>query len=269
MGKNENLFIELAQYISVENGTPQVFFSGNEASNWLTANGFWNSWGPVQGGLEVYLDSGNNLSYSGSGNTWYDLSPNNNNATLINTPTYNATFGGILQFDDVSLEYATIPNIGNLNNWTVEAWFKLTTSLSGKVTSVVSNQFNLTDKLNYSLGTNNAPTNTNLAAGFYDGSWHTTGGIVLQTGIWYQAVGTYDGLVLRQYFNGVASGGTLNYAGNPQSGGEIRLMRRWDETLTSGNFVDGDLAIVRIYNTALSSSDVLQNFNTDKSRYGL
>jgi hypothetical protein len=69
--------------------------------------------------------------------------------------------------------------------------------------------------------------------------------------------------------NGQASGGTLNYVGTPQSGGEIRLMRRWDDTLTASNFVDGDLAIVKVYNEALSGTQILQNFNADKSKYGL
>jgi len=40
----DNSFIILAQYVSNEYGTPQIFSSGNDASTWLTANGYWNSW---------------------------------------------------------------------------------------------------------------------------------------------------------------------------------------------------------------------------------
>ncbi len=265
---NQNEFIELAEYVSREFSTPQTFSSATNASTWLTTNGFWNSYGPVSGGLEVYLDSGNNLSYSGSGNTWYDLTTNNNDASLINTPTFSSNYGGIIQFDDASLEYGTIPNIGDLSTWTVEVWFRLTSSLTGKVTAIATNQFDLVDKLNYSIGTNNSPANTNIASGFYNSSgWHTTSGVIPQTGVWYQIVGTYDGSTVRQYVNGVASGGTLNYTGIAQSGGEIRLMRRWDETLTSTNFVDGDLAIVRIYSRALSDSEILTNYDFDYPRF--
>ena len=32
---------------------------------------------------------------------------------------------------------------------------------------------------------------------------------------------------------------------------------------------DGRIGIVRLYNAALSSTDILQNFNADKSKYGL
>jgi hypothetical protein len=127
----------------------------------------------------------------------------------------------------------------------------------------------INDKLNFSIGTNNAPVNLNLSVGFYDGDWHTTTGIVPQVGVWYQVVGTYDGSVVRQYVNGVASGGTVNYVGTPESGGEVRLMRRWDETNISTNLVDGDLSIVKIYNLALNSGEISTNFDENKNRFGL
>jgi hypothetical protein len=217
----------------------------------------------------VYLDSGILPSYPGSGSNWFDLTNYDNHATLINSPNYSASNNGILQFDDTSYEYAAIPNIGDISQWTVEAWFRLTTSLSGKVTSVISNQFNLSNKLNFSIGTNNAPVNYNLAVGFYDGAWRSTSGFTPSLNTWYQVVGTYDGTTVRQYVNGSANGGTLTYSGTPQSGGEVRLMRRWDSTLLPGNLLDGDLAIIKVYNTALNSGEVLSNFNANKDRFGL
>jgi hypothetical protein len=125
----------------------------------------------------------------------------------------------------------------------------------------------LLDKLNFSIGTNNAPVNLNLSVGFYDGTWRATTGVVPQVGVWYQVVGTYDGSVVRQYVNGVASGGTVNYVGTPESGGEVRLMRRWDSALTSGNLTDGDLAIVKIYNGPISAEEVLNSYNTTYTRF--
>jgi hypothetical protein len=221
------------------------------------------------GGTEllVYLDSGNPSSYPGTGSTWTDLEGGDDNATLFNSPTFSSSYQGILQFDDASLEYATIPDLGNLPEWTVEAWFRLTNPLTGKVTSIISNEFDLLDKLNFSIGTNNAPINLNLSVGFYDGDWHTTTGIVPQVGVWYQVVGTYDGSVVRQYVNGVASGGTVNYVGIPESGGEVRLMRRWDLDAIQSNLVDGDLAIVKIYDEALTSGQVLSNYNSTYTRF--
>lgn len=284
--KTESSFITIAQIVS----SGQTFTNGVEAKTWLNANGYWTSYDnvsvtptptltptntvtptpsttPSSTNLLVYLDSGNPSSYSGTGDTWFDLEGASNNATLFNSPTYSSSYQGILQFDDVSQEYATIPDLGNLAQWTVEAWFRLSSPLTGKVTSIVSNQFDLTDKLNFSIGTNNQPTNANLSVGFYDGLWRTTTGVVPQVGVWYQVVGTYDGSVIRQYINGVASGGTVNYVGTPESGGEVRLMRRWDLTATSTNLTDGDLAIVKIYNSTLSAGDVLSNYNSTYTRF--
>ena len=285
--KTEESFVSLANWVA---SGQEVFTNGLEANIWLNNNGYWSSFisttptltntptptptntptvtpSALPSNLLIYLDSGNLLSYPTTGSTWTDLAGGNNNATLFNSPTYSSNYSGILSFDDASLEYGTIPNIGDLTNWTVEVWFRLTTALTGKVTSIVSNQFNLVNRLNFSIGTNNAPTNYNLAVGYFNGAWRTTTGFVPQTNVWYQVVGTYDGSTVRQYVNGSASGGTLNYVGTSQSGGEVRLMRRWDETLSSGNLVDGDLAIVRIYNSALSGSQILQNYNDTYTRF--
>ena len=261
----ESSFIGLAEYVSVQHGDPQTFITGASAKTWLNNNGYWTSYDEII--PIVYLDAGNNLSYSGSGSIWYDLEGVSNNATLINTPTYSSNYSGILSFDDVSSEYSTIPDIGDLNTWTVEVWFRLSSSITSKVSSLVTNQFNGVNKLNFSIGTNNAPSSYNLVVGFYDGAWRNTTGFAPSLNTWYQVVGTYDGSVLRQYVNGVASGGTLNYVGTPQSGGEVRLMRRWDSTVTSGNLIDGDLSIVKIYNTSLDSTQVLNNYNENAARF--
>jgi hypothetical protein len=219
--------------------------------------------------LIVNLDAGDPASYSGSGSTWTDLAGGNNNATLINTPTYSSSNSGYLNFSPSSLEYGTIPNIGDLSNWTVETWVRVTASLTGKVTAVAANEFDLSSRLNFSIGTNRAPSSYNLCAGFFDANgWHTTSGFTPTQNTWYQIVGTYDGTTVVQYVNG-ASNTSLSYTGTPQSGGEIRIARRWDSPLTSSNMMPADIGVIKIYSRALSGSEVTENFEALRDRYGL
>jgi hypothetical protein len=44
-------------------------------------------------------------------------------------------------------------------------------------------------------------------------------------------------------------------------------MRRWDLTAIQSNLVDGDLAIVKIYDEALTSGQVLSNYNSTYTRF--
>ena len=109
---------------------------------------------------------------------------------------------------------------------------------------------------------------TNISAGFFDGAWHNTSGFQPAVNTWYQSVGTYDGSTLVQYVNG-ASQSSLSYTGTPSSGGLVRIASRWDDQASSIDFFPGDIAIVKIYNTALSGADVLQNFNANRLRFGI
>ncbi len=221
----------------------------------------------VTNGLIYNLDAGFSPSYPTSGSTWTDVSVSARTATLINTPTFNSD--GYINFSKASLEYATTPNIGTIQTWTVEAWVRFSSSLNGQVAMVVGNQFNGSTSINFTIGTNSAPTSYNIVVGFFQNGWNNTTGFAPLLNTWYQIVGRYGGGQLSQFVNGVASGGTVNVTATLASGGEIRLMRRWDDVVSSTNLIDGDLGIVRIYNRFLSSTEILQNFNAQKARFGL
>jgi len=224
----------------------------------------------INGNTKVWLDSAQNTSYSGSGTTWVNLVNSSANATLYNTPTFNnLNNGGTFTFDKNSYEYATIPDQGDFNKWTVEAWAKVTSSLNGQITSIVSGQYNLATKLNFSIGTNRAPASYNLCAGFFDGAWRNTTGFSPTLNVWYYLVGTYDGSVINFYVNGVLDS-FLNYSGTSSSGGEIRIARRWDDSATNSvNFFPGEIAIVKIHDRAFSNTEVSSNFNAERLRFNI
>jgi len=226
----------------------------------------------INTGLLVYLDAANIESYPGSGNTWYDISGNNRNVTLYNTPTFSSSNGGILTFTRNNLEYGESASaLPDLNRWTAEAWVKFNTVPSGSnVTTVICGQYDLVSKLNFSIGTNLQPTNANIYAGFFNGAWrNTTTGFTPSQNVWYNITGTYDGTTIKLYVNG-SQNATGNITASPQSGGKLRIARRWDDADNNSNFfLDATIPVVRIYNQALTSAEVLQNYNANKTRYGL
>lgn len=217
---------------------------------------------PITAGLQLYLDAQN---YTGSGTTW--TAQVGSDATLYNTPTYTASSPTYFNFVPASFQWSSAPDLGNLNNWTVEAWFRTSAAdLSSYVTAVVCNEWNYSTSLNYCLGT--MGNTTNISAGFFDGNWHNTSGFRPAANTWYQSVGTYNGSTITQYVNG-ASQSTLSYTGTPTSGGAVRIASRWDDQSQLIDYFPGDIAIIKIYNTALSSADVLQNFNATRLRFGI
>ena len=222
----------------------------------------------VTSGLVLALDAADRNSYPGSGTTWTDLTGRGNNGTLTNGPTYSSSNSGYLSFASASSQYATATNPGSLTRWTVEAMVRFTSSYGTKVAMVVGGQYDGVSNLNFTIGTNNSPTNYNIAVGFFNGAWRSTTGINYALNTWFNIAGTYDGSTIRQYTNGVQVD-SLNYVGTPASGGEIRINRRWDDVVSSGNLFDSNIAAVRVYNRALSASEISQNFNALRGRFGI
>jgi len=82
--------------------------------------------GVIQDGLVLNLDAGNPASYSGSGPTWYDLSGNGNDGTLVNGVGYDITYGGSLTFNG-SNQYVNF-SFENPFAETIMVWARSTTT---------------------------------------------------------------------------------------------------------------------------------------------
>ena len=218
----------------------------------------------VTTGLSLYLDAGNVTSYPGSGSTWTDTIASKL-FTLYGSPTYSSNNGGYLSFIPASSQYAASSTslTSSLTTWTVEVWHYYTGTNSGGLPCIVTETFpGSTSQINFSIGTN---TSGNLQSGFYNGGWQVTPSYTLTANAWYQIVGTYDGTTNKLYVNNSLVQST-NYTGTPAtSQGGIRLMRRWD----LANYWGGRLSVVRIYNNALNTTQISQNFNAQRSRFGL
>jgi hypothetical protein len=77
---------------------------------------------------------------------------------------------------------------------------------------------------------------------------------------------------LTAYKNGV-SVNTLSLVGigNVSNTSQIGIAHRIgiSPTFTPQHMFKGSIGLIRIYNTALSSSEVLQNFNTNRETFGI
>ena len=225
--------------------------------------------------LIMHLDAGNVSSYPGSGASWRDL-VGNKTFTLYNSPTYSPSNGGYITFNANSSQYAQSSIFTNtLTNWSVETWHYYTNTNKDTHCALVT-ELAVTANVNYTLGSISPPGSDNvnattISAGYYagsDSSWHSAPnpGYGLTQNNWYHIVGTYDGSKLSLYVNGDLKSQVSSSAPSISSGvdSEIALMKGWDSGYWGGN-----LAIVRIYNIGLSSSDIATNFSGQKSRFGL
>lgn len=89
------------------------------------------------------------------------------------------------------------------------------------------------------------------------------------TDTWYHLVGTWDGTNNRLYVNGVLEGtGTPTVTGVPDSG-NIHLGGNIAFGGNNGGYAEGEIPIARMYNKALTASEVKRNFDATKARFGL
>lgn len=215
--------------------------------------------------------------YAGSGTTWADSSGLGSTCTLVNTPTFANTSPKHFTFDRNSLEYVQGPVLGDLSRWSIESWFRISEPLSNMpATALITTTYqivggNLYGVINYTFSNyvegNNSGNDDHLTVGFFNGTWYTTSGFVPTVGSWYHVVGTYDGTTLKQYVNGTLDTSRTITATPTANGGPVRIARRWDGAAEAQHYFPGDIATAKIYNGALTATEVAAAFNSSRATY--
>ena len=210
----------------------------------------------VTDGLVLCLDGANVKSYSGSGTDWKDVSGNSNDATLVNGPTFDSNHRGSIVFDGTN-DSVTISGMSSFapSAVTFEAWF-LNTPASGYKGLVDKGRDNYEG---YSLSAYSSKVQWKARVG---SSNEVALDTAEYTNIWNHAVGTYDGTDLKLYVNGVLKT-TTNSSGTLGSNSLGITIGSTNDNL----YFDGKISQARIYSSALSASEVLQNYNAHKGRY--
>ena len=211
----------------------------------------------VTNGLVLYLDAANYLSYTSGSTTWRDLSSSNTSGSLINGPTFSSTNAGSIVFDGVD-DYVSTPvarNATTNENYTISTVFK--------ITSFTSSDMRLLGATNGSASQLTVGwDNTTLRLWLQD-SWNNTS-FTSSTNTVYNLAMVHGGTTTDVYVNGIFNSTITNktsYFNNLGLGNNF--------IFTYGTYFNGNIYTTQVYNRALTASEVLQNYNATKARFGL
>jgi hypothetical protein len=223
-----------------------------------------------ESGLVLALDAGNTKSYPGSGTAWTDLSGRGNTGTLTNGPTYSSVNGGFFTFNGTNNEVTTTTQFTNPQTFSIGVWFKTSTA-SGKKIIGFENAQTGTASVNFDrmiyMGTDGK-----LYFGIFDSTFRlATSSSTYTDNNWHYVMGTYggEGTTMRLYVDGVsvatATATPVSFTGYWRIGGY--KLAGW--TNASDGYFTGSISNFVVYNKALSATEVRQNFNALRGRFGI
>jgi len=196
----------------------------------------------------------------GSGTSAADSSGNGNTGTLTNGPPWTAgMLNGALTFNGTN-QYVNLGGAASLAGGsavTVSAWVKSTGSDGEIVARRDLSQGSMSWEL---LITGGKARFTNMTSAGSNFDYQVTSGSSISTGVWTHIAGVYtssDG-VLRIYVNGVADGTTIGSGTIAAHSGVKTFVGAYsDASSLPANSFAGTIDDVRVYNRALSASDVM------------
>ena len=149
---------------------------------------------------------------------------------------------------------------GTLGDYlTIVAWYKYTGSSTRTYSAIIGGKESGTE---FFIGKNTGNTNIGVQDGNYSSGFVT--GSDAFDGNWHQIVYTYDNGTGKIYLDGILkSSGSFTKCNDSE---EIII---GGETEGSGYYLDGNISQVLIYNKVLTATEVKQNFNALRDRYGI
>jgi len=227
----------------------------------------------VANGLVLHLDAGEIQSYSGVGDTWFDLSGNNNNGTIINGATYNTLNGGSLVFNGLN-QYVNTNLFLNNSPSAISVWFKAgaqTTDTSSILRPIVMyGNFSNTppDGIDISMIRDGNADVGKLRCSWGDGinsPYNLMTDNRYDNSQWYFVTMSNRGQNFDVYINSsfVGTRLTTNYILQ-----DTRLQIAGSSTAEARKLA-GSIAQVLVYNRALTQQEVQQNFSGTRRRFNI
>jgi len=234
--------------------------------------------------LVAGYDAADSNSYVSGSTSWYDLSGNNNTGDLTNGPTYSGSNGGSIVFDGTN-DYAVTGNtdLSNTNVVSVDMWVKVVNYRevlsSANVLLEFSTNFNpITTGFVITLGDDSNPA----FGGAYPITLSVKGDVGYNINYWSKTLVNNLGwhhwcCILDKsqatpetflYIDGISRAGnaTSFNSNNTNNFGNLPFYFGGRSATFNSNI---QLSNVKIYNRALNNAEILNNYNTQKARFGL
>ena len=229
----------------------------------------------IQKGLILCLDAGDKNSYPGSGTTWKDISGRNNNGTLINGPTFSSANGGGIVFDGTN-DYVNVGDISyNRTTFSIFTWINFPAYHTNWRSSAVAKW--------YTGGSNGAGNEWFVGVNGVSGPSPLVASVQYGSGgsAYISVEGTANYVLNRWYYLGFTwNSGTLKLYVDSNEQGSTTIVNTTVQTTTqplalasfynlSSYMSTIKINITQMYNRALTADEILQNYNAQKSRFGL
>jgi hypothetical protein len=228
----------------------------------------------VTDGLILNYDFGSAETYPGTGTYAQNLVGTGLTGALTNSPTYSTNSGGSIYLDGTN-DYIGINNNSALQPTylTVEIWFRLNVVLASQPTAypLLLDKYSLSSLTGYRLLFERGADELQFTVfdSVQDNKVAITGAGSKLSTTWNCVQGTFDGNTTKIYLNGVLQQTLTRTFSISYNNEDLYLGTYYAVSDGFQHYINAYLGNVRIYNRALSQSEISQNFNAARNRFGI
>lgn len=202
-------------------------------------------------GLVFYVDAKNANSYPGTGTIFYDLTENNIDGTMTTSTMWNSYGSMSIDTNDLQFGHNSILEPPDI---TISAWVNLNDRGDRHIL--------ITKWLGWSFEISSAGNPYLRLRDVSPGD--QTSSEALTWGEWYYITGTFDDTA--NYGNVYVNG--INRASGARTGSITYNQGNFNIPYLGGTYADGEVALVQIWNRALTGDEVLSCYESTKTRFG-
>ena len=237
----------------------------------------------ITSGLVLNLDSNKTTSYSGTGSNWYDISGNNNNVTLYNTTYYSTNGGNIYLNGTNAWGYGATSSSYNFGSGDFSIDFWTYFDASNGTDNIYKHTFMIGDSSNYVLlqKWRSGISNGLLLEYCVNGNRYciTPSGTDPQPRAGLSSYTLYNPISVWSHIVITVVSNVMYFYINGNLMNSISLGSRWSGnkplyigkgSMSTNEYHKGHISNIHIYKgKGLSATEILQNFNQTRARFGV